>query len=422
MRRVRPAVAGLISLLFFGTLTAGESTDLVRIQAQLGDLESQLKLADEFFFGRNRQGNLTLAVFWYRKAAEQGSPLGRYNLAVCQEQGWGVDRNVAAAYVNFEQAAQAGLPQAKLNLALLLFKGVESTKSDKESLPGVAANPAKAIQMLRELVREEFAPARFVLANLLFNDSKLRQKHGGEIRTLLETACKDENADAAALLLLAVCYREGIGGLIDLKAAADNLERACNLGSAVGMARYAEALDFGLGRAIDRKKAFELSKKAADLGAPLGQLRLGDYYLQGEFLPHDPAAAFAQFLRAAEQNYPPAFLRLGNAFALGIGVEKDEYRAFAEFFKAAQAGEPAGQYQLGRCLLYGIGVEANQPEAVAYFRKAVGRGNLDAMRELGNCLLTGRGVEQNKEEGLLLLKAAASSGDSEAARILEQNN
>ena len=63
--------------------------DKLHDAARRGDAASQLKLADEFFFGRGRPGNPALAVYWYRKAAEQGNPGAQYNLGACFEFGWG---------------------------------------------------------------------------------------------------------------------------------------------------------------------------------------------------------------------------------------------------------------------------------------------------------------------------------------------
>ena len=410
----------LFLLFFLGGVCAEEKADPLREKAQQGDVEAQLKLGDEFFFGRNRPRNPTVAAYWFRQAAEQGSAAGLYNLGVCQEQGWGIGRSRASAYLSFEKAAQAGLPAARMRRAILLFRGVAPEKTDSGEPPGVTASPVKAAELLRELIREGFAPARFELANLFFSEAGLRREHANEIRELLEKACEPAEADPAALLLLSDCYRDGIGGLIDLKCSADCLERAVGQGSPEGMARYAELLDYGLGRPIDRQRAFELSKQAAEAGSPRGQLRLGDYYLQGEFITHDPVAAVECFRKAAEQGYPPAFLKLGNAYSEGIGVEKDLERAFEEYGKAARAGDAAAQYRFGRCYLDGTGVAADPAGAVFWFRNAVGRGNLDAMRELGLCLLTGRGVKVNRPEGARLLQAAAAAGDAEARELLSR--
>ena len=74
----------LFLLFFLGAYAAEEKADPLREKAQQGDVEAQLKLGDEFFFGRNRPRNPTVAAYWFRQAAEQGSAAGLYNLGVCQ--------------------------------------------------------------------------------------------------------------------------------------------------------------------------------------------------------------------------------------------------------------------------------------------------------------------------------------------------
>ena len=46
--------------------------DDLREKARAGDTESQFRLASEYFFARNRAGNLPLAVHWFRRAAAAG--------------------------------------------------------------------------------------------------------------------------------------------------------------------------------------------------------------------------------------------------------------------------------------------------------------------------------------------------------------
>ncbi len=406
----------LLPLRFYAT---GADSNLLRENAIQGEVEAQLQLGDEFFFGRERASNLEIAAYWFRRAAEQGSAKGCYNLAVCQEHGWGVPTSLASAYASYTKAAQLGLPEAKLRQAVLMFYGVSPEKGDWGELPGVVASPDKSIRILRELIQDNFLPARYELARLLYSDAGLRRSHGSEIRDILEKSCAVEQPPVEALLLLSNCYREGIGGGMDLRGAADCAERASKLGDPEGMACYAEFLEYGLGCSMDRQRAYELSKLSAESGSPHGLLRLGDCYLKGEFVEHDPKAAVACYRKAAERGYSPAYLRLGHAYLNGIGVDKDPVRAVEEYGKAARAGDATAQYCLGSCYLDGIGVAADPVGAVFWFKSAVGRGNLDAMRELGVCLLTGRGVKPDPVEGSRLLRAAAIAGDSKARKLVE---
>lgn len=424
MRNIRNLLFGLFALPLFLSLFAAEEEfppDPLRDRALAGEVAAQLQLANEFFFGRNRPRNPTLAAYWFRRAAELGSPEGTYNFAVCLERGWGVPQSENQAFSFYTKAAEAGRPEARMRRARLLYSGVKEEKGETGTRPAIPAEPEKALEELRKLCGENFAPAKFELARLLAGDRERRKSCAGELRARLEEYAAQPNPEPKALLLLAECRRDGVGGSPSMEHAADAVERAMMLGDVDAKALYARILEYGHGRRPAPEQAFRLTKEAAEAGSRPALLRLGDYKLTGEYLPHDPGGAVECFRRAAEAGYPPAFFKLGNAYAEGIGVEKDPVRAFEEFAKGARAGEPRCQYRLGRCYLDGTGIAADPAGAVYWFRSAIGRGNVEAMRDLGRCLLEGRGVEKNEEEGAKLLSAAAAAGDRTAILMLNRN-
>jgi len=422
MRHIRNLLFGLCALPLFLSLSAAEEElppDPLRDRARTGETAAQLQLANEFFFGRNRPRNPTLAAYWFRQAAEQGSPEGAYNFAICLERGWGAVQSANQAFSFYTRAAEAGRPEARLARARLLYTGVKEEKGDAGTRPAIPAEPEKALNELRRLSAENFVPAKFELARLLASDRERRKSCAAELRARLEEYAAQPNPEPKALLLLAECRRDGVGGSPSMEHAADAVERAMMLGDADAKALYARILEYGHGRRPDPEQAFRLTKEAAEAGSRL--LRLGDYKLTGDHLPHDPGGAVECFRRAADAGYPPAFFKLGNAYAEGIGVEKNPVRAFEEFSKGARAGEPRCQYRVGRCYLDGTGIAADPAGAVYWFRSAIGRGNVEAMRDLGRCLLEGRGVEKNEEEGAKLLSAAAAAGDRAAILMLNRN-
>ena len=424
MRRLRNTLFGLCALPLFLSLFAAEEElppDPLRTSALAGEVTAQLQLANEFFFGRNRPRNPTLAAYWFRRAAEQGSAEGAYNFAVCLEHGWGVPKSANQAFLFHTKAAEAGRQEARMRRALLLYSGVREEKEETGTRPAIPAEPEKALAELRKLCAENFVPAKFELARLLASDRERRKLCAAELRARLEEYASQPNPEPKALLLLAECRRDGVGGAPSMEHAADALERAMMLGDADAKALYARVLEYGHGRRPDPEQAFRLTKEAAESGSRPALLRLGDYKLTGDYLPHDPGGAVECFRRAADAGYPPAFFKLGSAYAEGIGVKQDPVRAFEEFAKGARAGEPRCQYRLGRCYLDGTGIAADPAGAVYWFRSAIGRGNVEAMRDLGRCLLEGRGIEKNEEEGAKLLSAAAAAGDRTAILMLNRN-
>ena len=63
------------------------------------------------------------AVEWFRKAADQGEPLGQDNLANMYALGLGVDKDLATALKWYRQAAEGGVASAQYNVATILAKG-----------------------------------------------------------------------------------------------------------------------------------------------------------------------------------------------------------------------------------------------------------------------------------------------------------
>jgi len=79
------------------------------------DPSHYFRLSERYF---NEQ-NYTQAVFWWRKAAEQGEAQSQNNLGVFYAQGLGVERDFAQALYWFKKAAEQGYPGAINNVNYL---------------------------------------------------------------------------------------------------------------------------------------------------------------------------------------------------------------------------------------------------------------------------------------------------------------
>ena len=51
------------------------------------------------------------AVYWYKKAVENGDPKAMYNLALCYQDGLGVEQDTDKANELFEEAKKYGLDE-----------------------------------------------------------------------------------------------------------------------------------------------------------------------------------------------------------------------------------------------------------------------------------------------------------------------
>ena len=100
-------------LIFFcwlnGLSAADAALDLktLRAQAESGNKTAQFHLANRYFYGQdNCPVNRDLAVYWFRKSAEQGVPEAQYNYALCLEQGIGINRNIPEAMKYYRLSAE----------------------------------------------------------------------------------------------------------------------------------------------------------------------------------------------------------------------------------------------------------------------------------------------------------------------------
>ena len=99
-------------------------------QAEGGDTESQIALAEAHFYGRGTPTNRTEAVKWYRLAATAGEASAQASLGLCLLRGWGCERSPVEAVSWYVAAAEQGDLAAMSDLAFCYMHGM-----------GVAKNP-----------------------------------------------------------------------------------------------------------------------------------------------------------------------------------------------------------------------------------------------------------------------------------------
>ncbi|MFA7231129.1 MAG: tetratricopeptide repeat protein, partial [Victivallaceae bacterium] len=167
--------------LFSDETPVNDISDKLRAAAKAGDSAAQLKLADEYFYGKNRTQNYDVAVHWFRKAALQNNSEAQFNLAVCYEYGLGLKPSKYQAFVWYRKAADSGLKQARFNLALCYAKGIPPDNNSEDRTPGVFADFAQAEKIMLKLSAEGYAPAMRELAILYLEKPKNEKPQHKEI-------------------------------------------------------------------------------------------------------------------------------------------------------------------------------------------------------------------------------------------------
>lgn len=131
-------------------------------------------------------------------------------------------------------------------------------------------------------------------------------------------------------------------------------------------------------------EAFKLFKKGAECQSEnaMAMSNLAYCYLSGLGVAVDNNAGFSWALKAAQQNVVPAMNYLAECYLSGRGTRQDNYKAYEWAKKSADAGNDIGLFSLGMCYLRGIGVSQNASMARQYLTKSSNLGNKAAQQIL----------------------------------------
>ncbi len=298
-------------------------------------------------------------------------------LGMFYEYGFGVvDVDYAKAIDKYEQAAEAGNPEAMYSLAQLYENG-----------RGVEKDDAKAQELYKQAesqitqYSEEEMPSNWlrVLGMLYVNGYGVEQDAEKGVE-LLTAAAEQEDWYAAAEL--GKCYYNGQGVEQDYGKAFEYNTLAADHGILRAITNVGVQYDSGNGVEQNRATAAEYYQKAADLGFPYAMIYLGDMYMQGEGVEQDYAKTKELFEKAAALDCGSAMNNLGYIYEQGYGVEQDYSKAMELYEKAAAKGEVNAIYNLGVMYENGTGVDVDIDKACEWYQKAADLGDPDAPADL----------------------------------------
>ena len=153
----------LIMILFFAIASGvfAQTTNIVTLmlKAKSGEAEAQNALGEAYYDGKGVTENLTEAVKWFTKAAEQENAKAEYNLGDCYYYGNGVqyrDREEAVKW--YTKAAEQGLPMAQCNLGICYENG-----------DGVEKNLEETVKWYTKAANQEYARAQYLLGKAYDN-------------------------------------------------------------------------------------------------------------------------------------------------------------------------------------------------------------------------------------------------------------
>ena len=232
-----------------------------RKAAEQGNREAQTNLGFLYREGRGVGKNKQESVKWYRKAARQGDPRAMFNLGVAYYNGDGVEINDVSAYAWFLLAEAAGdtaggaaarrsetqmrpggIGDGLLRVAQMYEDGVD-----------LNPDPAQAVLWYRKAAEKGVPEAEVKLAILLSRGEGVAQNYE-EARSWCEAL--DKKGFVAGTYCLGQMYRNGLGVPKDLGAAKKMYEKAAEHGDATAMLQLGEMYWKGEGTKPDKVVAY----------------------------------------------------------------------------------------------------------------------------------------------------------------------
>ena len=216
----------LIMILFFATASGvfAQTTNIVTLmlKAKSGEAEAQNALGEAYYDGKGVTENLTEAVKWFTKAAEQENAKAQYNLGICYYYGYGVqyrDRREAVKW--YTRAAEQGNADAQNDLGYCYEFGEGVDKNLKEAVKwytkaaeqglrlaqcnlgvcyeygnGVEKNLEEAVKWYTKAANQEYARAQYNLGKA-YDEGKGVAKNDSEAMKWYLKAVKNNYPQAA---------------------------------------------------------------------------------------------------------------------------------------------------------------------------------------------------------------------------------
>jgi len=274
---------------------ADEITPTMLAEAKSGSAEAQTRVGRAYWKGAGVPKDYVQAVFWFRKAAEQGNATAQVSLGVLYdgalEEVKGVPQDYAQAANWYRKAAEQGNGIAEFMLGRYYANGL-----------GVPQDYVKAAAWYRKAAANQGgmpASAQSALGALYLYGRGVPKDYAQATAWFRKAADQD---DADAELYLGVFYFYGNRGVPQ---------------------DYAQAANW--------------YRKAAEQGNNSAQYMLGQLYADGQGVPQDYAQAAAWFQKAADQGNTSAQRNLGVFYAQGTGIPQS-YADSYFWFNLAVAG------------------------------------------------------------------------------------
>lgn len=337
-----------------------------------------------------------------KKAAEQNIAEAQNRLGDLYIEGKGVEENLIEGANWFEKAAKQGLPLGELNIGLCYLEEFGRVKND-----------AEGIEWLSKAAEHGLARAQYILGSVYLWDYK---KPFEAIKWLKKA---DEQGNLNAKMLMAFCYKGGIGVKKNFAEVYNIYLEVAKQGDPDGIAELGFCYQCGIGVEKNIIKARELYQKSAEKNSNRGEYYLAGLYAKEKDLDLNGNKAFYWYKRAAEHGHTSAYYELAICYADGIGIEADINKAFFWLKKVAENGNKDACFKVSSYYKYGLGTPVDKEKAHYWGKKAADNGKCWICKACGEpntltrerCEHCGADINGNKtnSSGCFITTAVCSS-------------
>ncbi len=303
--------------------------------------QGQYQIGNNYFYGQGGTNqDYRQAMYWYRKAADQGDPDAQYILGRLFEEGLGVQRDHGQAKFWYQKAADQGHVGAKADLVRL-----KDGKTPSTSVTPVTAGSLAPLTGAETTSNAPTTPqAQYEMGNNYHYGNQGVNIDSRQAIYWYEKAADQGYADAQ--YMLGWLYEDGWGVTKDFAQARAWYQKAADQGNA-GAQTCLKRLDAGATPTASTTAATPPTSTTPTM--PLGQFEKGnDYYYGRGGVKQDYQLATYWYQKAAAQGYADAQYALGRSYESGLGIEKDYSQARAWYQKATDQRNTDAQAGLSR--------------------------------------------------------------------------
>lgn len=397
--------------------------------AKKGDANAQNIVGSWYYRGEHVQQDYKQALQMFARSAQQGNVQAIGNMGMCYQTGNGIEKDSIRAIQLYDRSIKGGnkallTQQTRLANNGNVFSNVFMALCHQNGT-GVEKNTDKAIEYFTKAAEMNSADAQRELALCYMNTRKPYEaapwfKRGAD------------NGDLSSTYYYGKLLHDGNGINKDEQQGFIYLLKSAEAGFTQGQFEIANCYYNGEGTVKNLEIAAQWYKKAAVKGSAGAQWSLGNCYVNGEGVERNYDEAIHWFAEAVTKGYARRFTNMCDnendwknspflTYLKGMNsytIAKDINKAF-DYFKALDKKKIAeGITMMGVCLANKDYAKQNLKKSVKTLQKAVNAQNLMAMYLLSAMYENGRGVKVDMEQAVKLMQQSADKGYATAQSAL----